>query len=220
MKTSRPAPNEEALLRDPKDARNQFRRIRFDTYVGMTFSNLVAFFIMLAAAVTLHAHGVTTVETSTQAAEALRPLAGRFTFLVFALGIIGTGMLAVPVLAGSAAYAVGEACKWPCGLARKPLDAKGFYGILAAATLLGLTINFPAVQKMTHLSPIRALFWSAVINGVTAIPIMIVTMLMFQNKKVMGQFTRVSRRLRLMGWLATIAMTLAAIGMFMSWKHS
>jgi NRAMP (natural resistance-associated macrophage protein)-like metal ion transporter len=213
------APNEQPLLRDPAEARQQFRRIRLDTWVGMALSNLVAFFIMIAAAVTLHAHGVTDVHTSAQAAEALRPVAGRFTFVLFTLGIVGTGLLAVPVLAGSAAYAVGEACKWPCGLARKPLDAKGFYAVLAAATLLGLAINFPAVQKHTHLSPIRALFWSALINGVVSVPVMVVTMLMFQDKRVMGQFTRVSRRLRVMGWVATLAMFIATIGMFLTWKR-
>src|SRR5207253_11243794 len=136
-----------------------------------------------------------------------------------ALGIIGTGLLAVPVLAGSAAYGVGEALRWPTGLNRKPLDAKGFYGVLATATLLGLAINFPEVQRFTHLTPIKALYWAAVINGVVAIPIMAVMMLMFQNKKVMGQFTGVSRRLRVMGWLATAAMCLATLGMFLTWNH-
>ena len=186
---------------------------------GWRFSNLVAFFIILSAAVTLHAHGVTDIETSSQAAEALRPLAGRLTFILFALGIVGTGLLAVPVLAGSAAYAVGEALKWPTGLDRKPLDAKGFYGVLTAATLLGLAINFPAVQSHTHLSPIKALFWAAVVNGVVAVPIMVVMMLMCHNKKVMGQFTRISKTLRLMGWLATAVMAAAAAGMFLTWKH-
>jgi Mn2+/Fe2+ NRAMP family transporter len=179
-----------------------------DTLVGMAFSNLVAFSIILSAAVTLNAHGVTNIETSSQAAEALRPLAGRLTFTLFALGIIGTGLLAVPVLAGSAAYAVGEALKWPTGLDRKPLDAKGFYGVLTAATLLGLAINFPLVQKHTHLTPIKALFWAAVVNGVAAVPIM----------AVMGQFTRISRTLRIVGWLATLVMAAAAAGMFLTWK--
>ncbi|HZK82399.1 MAG TPA: divalent metal cation transporter [Humisphaera sp.] len=214
----RETPGEEPLLRDPKDARYQFGRIRFDTYVGMAFSNMVAFFIILAAAVTLNAHHITNVETSSQAAEALRPVAGRFAFILFALGIVGTGLLAVPTLAGSAAYAVGEACKWPSGLARKPLAAKGFYGVLAAATLLGLALNFPVVQHHTHLSPIKALFWSAVLNGVVSVPVMIVTMLMFQSNKVMGQFARVSRRLRWVGWLATAVMFLATVGMFVTWK--
>ncbi|HSU68998.1 MAG TPA: divalent metal cation transporter [Tepidisphaeraceae bacterium] len=210
-------PEQERLKKAPEQAREQFGRIRFDTYVGMTLSNLIAFFIMLSAAVTLHAHGITRIETSSQAAEALRPIAGRLTFALFTLGIVGTGLLAVPVLAGSAAYAVGEALKWPTGLDRKPLDAKGFYGVLAAATLLGLAINFPAVQKHTHLSPIGALFWAAVVNGVVAVPIMVVMMLMSRNKNVMGQFTRISKTLRAMGWLATLVMAAATAGMFLTW---
>ena len=140
-------------------------------------------------------------------------------FFLFTLGIVGTGMLAVPVLAGSAAYAVGEALKWPTGLDRKPQDAKGFYGILMVATLLGLAINFPVVQRHTHLTPIKALFWAAVVNGVVAVPMMVVMMLMCHNKKVMGQFTRISKTLRLMGWLATAVMALATAGMFLTWNE-
>jgi NRAMP (natural resistance-associated macrophage protein)-like metal ion transporter len=212
-------PDEEALKKAPAQAREQLGRIRLDTYLGMGFSNVIAFFIILSAAVTLHAHGITEIQTSSQAAEALRPLAGKLTFVLFTMGIVGTGLLAVPVLAGSAAYAVGEALKWPTGLDRKPLDAKGFYGVLTAATLLGLSINLPAIQKYTHLSPIKALFWAAVVNGVTAVPIMVVMMLMCHNKKIMGQFTRISRMLRIMGWLATAVMAAAAAGMFMTWNH-
>ena len=158
----------------------------------MALSNVVAFFIILAAAVTLHAKGITDVETSSQAAEALRPIAGRFAFLLFALGIVGTGLLAVPVLAGSAAYAVGEAMRWPTGLDRKPLDAKGFYSVVAVATLVGLAINLPVVQRHLHVTPVQALFWSAVINGIVAVPVMIVMMLMISNRKVMRQFASVS----------------------------
>lgn len=213
------SPDEQALKHAPEQAREQFGRIRFDTYFGMAVSNLVAFFIILSAAVTLHAHGITEIETSEQAAQALKPLAGPLTFTLFAVGIVGTGLLAVPVLAGSAAYAVGEALKWPTGLDRKPLDAKGFYAVLTVATLLGLAINFPAVQHHTHLSPVKALFWSAVVNGVVAVPIMVVMMLMVQNKKIMGQFTRVSKSLRTMGWAATAVMAAAAVGMFLTWKH-
>ncbi len=210
--------DEESLKKAPQQARAQFNRIRLDTLTGMAFSNLVAFFIILSAAVTLNAHGITDIQTSAQAAEALRPVAGRLTFTLFALGIIGTGLLALPVLAGSAAYAVGEALKWPTGLDRKPLDAKGFYGVLTVATFLGLAINFPVVQQFTHLSPIKALYWSAVINGVVAVPIMVVMMLMFHNKKIMGGFTRVSKPLRALGWLATLAMAAAAAGMFLTMK--
>lgn len=140
----------------PEQARASFRRIRFDTVVGMTLSNVVALCIILSAAVTLNIHGVTDIQTSSQAAEALRPVAGKLAFTLFALGIIGTGLLAVPVLAGSAAYAVGEAMKWPTGLDRKALDAKGFYGVIIAATLVGVSINLPSVQKITHVTPISA----------------------------------------------------------------
>lgn len=210
--------DEEALKKKPWQARVQFARIRLDTIVGMFFSNIVAFFIILAAGATLHVHGITDIQTAGQAAEALRPLAGRFAFTLFALGIIGTGLLAVPVLAGSAAYAIGEALKWPTGLDRKPLDAKGFYSVLAAATLLGLAINFPAVQRHLHVTPIKALFVCAIINGVVAVPIMVVVMLMAGNPKVMGKFSLSSGPLRAIGWVATLVMFLAAAGMFATWK--
>lgn len=210
--------DEEALKKKPWQARVQFGRIRLDTLVGMFFSNAVAFFIILAAGATLHAHGITDIQTADQAAEALRPLAGRFAFTLFALGIIGTGLLAVPVLAGSAAYAIGEALKWPTGLGRKPLDAKGFYAVLTAATLIGLAINFPAVQRHLHVTPIKALFVCAIINGVVAVPIMVVVMLMVGNPKVMGRFTLTSGMLRAIGWASTVVMFLAAAGMFVSWK--
>jgi NRAMP (natural resistance-associated macrophage protein)-like metal ion transporter len=214
----RDKPADHALRRAPDQAREQFARIRIDTYVGMSFSNLVAFFIILAAAATLHVNNITDIQTSSQAAEALRPVAGRLTSLVFSLGIVGTGLLAVPVLAGSAAYAVGEALKWPTGLDRKPLDAKGFYAVLSIATLLGLAINFPVVQTFTHLTPIRALFWAAVVNGVLAAPIMVVMMLMSHNKKILGPFARISTTLRLFGWIATAVMAAATIGLFLTWK--
>ncbi len=210
----RNCPDEKSLKKAPEQARKQFERIRLDTYVGMTFSNLVAFFIIVAAAATLHAHGLKDVETSAQAAEALRPIAGRAAFLLFAVGIIGTGLLAVPVLAGSAAYAVGEALRWPTGMDRKPLAAKGFYGVITMATLLGLAINFPQVQRFTHLTPIKALFWSAVINGVAAVPVMVIVMLMSRNKKVTGQFNKISKPLQLFGWIATAVMATAAVLMF------
>jgi NRAMP (natural resistance-associated macrophage protein)-like metal ion transporter len=211
-------PDEEALKREPTQARVQFGRIRLDTSVGMFLSNAVAFFIILAAAATLHVHGVRDVETANQAAEALRPLAGRFAFTVFAVGIIGTGLLAVPVLAGSAAYAIGEALQWPTGLDRKPLDAKGFYTVLTVASLLGLAMNFPWVQAHTHITPMKALFVCAIINGVAAVPIMVVVMLMVGNDKVMGRFTLHSGLLKAIGWVATLVMLLASAGMFLTWK--
>jgi Mn2+/Fe2+ NRAMP family transporter len=185
-------------------------RMRIDTLVGMGFSNLIALFIMLTTAATLNAHGVTDIQTSSQAAEALRPIAGPFTFTIFALGIIGTGLLAVPVLAGSAAYAVGEALGWRVGLAKRPGHARAFYGVIAFATLVGGALNF------TPLDPIKALFWSAVINGVAAVPIMIMIMLMASRENVMGAFA-LRPVLKIFGWLATAVMTAAAFGMFATW---
>lgn len=210
--------DEEALQQQPLQARRQFGRIRFDTVSGMFLSNAVAFFIVLAAASTLHARGVMDIQTASQAAEALRPLAGRFAFTLFSLGIIGTGLLAVPVLAGSAAYAIGEALKWPTGLNRQPLEAKGFYAVLSAATVIGLALNFPTFQKLLHVTPIKALFVCAIVNGVVAVPIMVVVMLMVGNAKVMGRFTLVSGWLRSLGWTATAVMFLAAVGMFVTLK--
>jgi NRAMP (natural resistance-associated macrophage protein)-like metal ion transporter len=194
----------------PEQAPMEMERIRLDTYIGMGISNLVALFIIVATAATLHAHGMTDIQTSSQAAEALRPIAGKFAFAVFALGIIGTGMLALPVLAGSAAYAVGEVFEWPVGLARQPLLAKAFYGTIAGATFVGGLLNF------TPLDPIKALFWSAVVNGVVAVPVMIAIMLMAAKPAVMGQFV-LPIRLKVMGWLATIVMAAATVGMFATW---
>ena len=215
----RDKPEDEPLNAAPEQARAEFRRIRFDTYVGMFLSNAVAFFIILSAATTLHVKGITDIQTSEPAAEALRPVAGRFAFTLFALGIVGTGLLAVPVLAGSAAYAVGEAFKWKTGLDRKPRAAKPFYAVLSAATLLGLAINFPFVQQHIRITPIKALFWSAVINGVVAAPIMVVMMLMVGNPKVMGKFSHLSHTMRAVGWLATAVMAAASVGMFWTWER-
>jgi NRAMP (natural resistance-associated macrophage protein)-like metal ion transporter len=196
-----------ALLQVPENARTHLQRIKADTWMGMGFSSLVAFFIMLSTAATLHVHHVTEIETSAQAAEALRPLAGEFTFLLFALGIIGTGMLAVPVLAGSAAYAVAESFEWRHGLNLKLLEAREFYGIIAIATLGGVGLNF------TPVDPIRALIWSALVNGVIAVPIMFVMMLLATRTEVLGAFT-ISRRHRLSGWVATSVMAGAVTVMF------
>ncbi|AFY93026.1 Mn2+/Fe2_ transporter, NRAMP family [Chamaesiphon minutus PCC 6605] len=204
------APNENALRDAPQQAPKQLGRIKADTYIGMGISNLIAFFIILTAAVTLHAHGKTDIQSSAQAAEALRPVAGEFAYALFTAGIIGTGLLAVPVLAGSAAYAVSGVFGWPASLEYKALQAKRFYGVLAVATLLGLSLDF------TPIDPIKALFWAAVINGVLAGPVMVVIMLMATNPAVMGQFT-LSRRLRLTGWLATAVMLIAAGSLFATW---
>jgi NRAMP (natural resistance-associated macrophage protein)-like metal ion transporter len=198
------------LIEAPEQARSEIGRIRVDTYLGMGFSNLISLFIIITTAATLNAHGITDIQTSSQAAEALRPIAGVFTFALFAAGIIGIGVLAVPVLAGSAAYALGEALDWPTGLARTPLDAKAFYGAIAAATLVGVLINF------VDLDPIKALFWSAVINGVVAVPLMVVIMLMAMQQKVMGRFT-LPRPLWAMGWFSTTAMAAAVAAMFLTW---
>jgi Mn2+/Fe2+ NRAMP family transporter len=203
-------PDEEPLIRTPHEAPRHMARMRADTLVGMGFSNIIALFIMLTTAATLHAHGVTDIQSSAQAAEALRPLAGHFAFTVFALGIVGTGMLAVPELAGSAAYALGEALQWRVGLAQQPRRAKAFYGAICGATVVGAVVNF------TPLDPIKALFWSAVINGVTAVPIMAMIMLMACRRQVMGRFT-LALWLKALGWLATIVMVAAAVGMFATW---
>ena len=199
------------LVRAPQQAEREFSRIRWDTYIGMALSNLVALFIIISTAATLHEHGITNIQTSEQAAEALRPIAGQFVFLIFGAGIIGTGMLALPVLAASAAYAAGEALGWHVGLARKLNRAKGFYGILAGATLLGALMNF------TTIDPVKALFWSAVINGVVAVPVMATMMLLSSSPKVMGKFL-LPPLLRTIGWLATLVMATAALGMFLTWS--
>ena len=191
----------------PRDAGPELLRIRTDTIVGMGVSNLIAVFIIIATAATLNASGVTNIQTSSQAAEALRPIAGDFTFALFAAGIIGTGMLAVPVLAGSAAYAVSEMLGWTEGLDRRPREAKAFYGTIAAATLGGAALNF------TSLDPIKALYWSAVINGVLAAPLMAVMMVIAVNPRIMGRLT-LPWPMIAGGWLATAVMAVVTIGFF------
>jgi NRAMP (natural resistance-associated macrophage protein)-like metal ion transporter len=215
----RAKPLDHSLRSAPEQARKQFSRIRIDTYAGMFLSNLIAFSIILAAGATLHPKGITQIDTAAQAADALRPLAGRLAFTLFAAGIVGTGLLAVPVLAGSAAYAVGEALRWPTGLDRKPLAAKGFYGVLAVSTLVGLALNLPWIEKHSHLTPVRALFWSAVLNGVVAVPILVVMMLIISRRKIMGKFAKVSPLLHAIGWVTTAVMALASAGMILTWKN-
>jgi NRAMP (natural resistance-associated macrophage protein)-like metal ion transporter len=205
------APTEQPLVSAPMQARAQFSRISIDTYIGMGISNLVAFFIILTTAITLHAHGINNIDTAAQAATALRPIAGRFAFTVFSLGIIGTGLLAVPVLAGSAAYGVAEAMRWKFGMERKLGQATQFYGVIAAAMLIGLTMNFIGVD------PIRALFWTAVINGVVAVPLIVVIMLMASRPRVMRQFA-VSGYLQWVGWMTAGLMTASVITMFVLWS--
>jgi NRAMP (natural resistance-associated macrophage protein)-like metal ion transporter len=195
------------LKEAPLQAPAEMQRIRLDTYVGMAFSNVVALAIVITTAATLHAHGVTNITTSSQAAQALKPIAGPFAFTIFAIGIIGTGLLAVPVLAGSAAYALGEALKFPVGLGLKAKRAKAFYGTIVFAFLLGALLNFSPID------PIKALFWSAVVNGVVAVPVMVVMMVLSNRETVMGDFT-LGPILKIFGWIATGAMALAAVGMF------
>src|SRR5260370_5550872 len=206
VQEQRAAVGEKPLKHAPEQAPAQLDTVRADTYLGMAFSNLIAFFIILDTAAVLHTHGITDIQTGAQAAEALRPLAGELTFLLFSLGIIGTGLLAIPVLAGSAAYALAEALKWPIGFERKLHRAKGFYAILAVATLLGVALNF------IGMNPIKALFWSAVINGVAAVPIIIVMMLMTTNKKIIGGL-RLPTPPKVIGWIATGGMLAGAATM-------
>jgi NRAMP (natural resistance-associated macrophage protein)-like metal ion transporter len=191
----------------PRDAGPELSRIRTDTMFGTGVSNLIALFIIFATAATLNASGVTDIQTSSQAAEALRPVAGVFTFALFAIGIISTGMLAVPVLAGSAAYAVSELFAWREGLDHKLKEAKAFYATIAAATLGGVALNF------TSIDPIKALYWSAVVNGILAAPLMAVMMVMALNPFIMGRLT-LPRPMIFIGWIATFVMALATIGFF------
>ena len=191
----------------PRRAGAELRRIRTDTLIGMGFSHLVALFIVIATAATLHASGVREIESAAQAAEALRPIAGDFAFALFAIGIIGTGLLAVPILAGSAAYAVSEAFGWTEGLDRNPREAKAFYAVIALATAGGVALNFIGID------PMKALYWSAVVNGLLAPPLMVVTMLIASNRSVMGDLV-IGPKLKFGGWLSTAVMWVVA-GVFL-----
>lgn len=199
-------PKTKPLITAPRQARKAFGRIRLDTFSGMALSNIIGLAIMVSAAATLHVAGKTNIQTAAQAAQALEPIAGRFSFLLFSVGIVGTGLLALPVLAGSAAYAVGEARGWKCGLDNKPWEAVGFYGVMGAATALGLGIDY------SGLDPIKALYWSAVINGVIAVPIMAGMMYVVSHRKQMGRF-RAGAALRFFGWLSTAVMAAATAAM-------
>ncbi|MDB5672742.1 MAG: iron transporter [Alphaproteobacteria bacterium] len=201
-------PDAEPLKKAPWQARRELRRIRLDTVIGMAVSNIVAIAIIIATAATLHAGGKTSIETAADAARALEPAAGRFAFILFTVGIVGTGLLAVPVLAGSAAYAVGESNGWKCGLEHKPWEAVGFYTVIGCATLIGIAIDW------SPLDPIKALFWSAVINGIAAVPIMAAMMVVVTRRKLMGKFVA-STGLRFLGWTATAIMGAAAFAMFL-----
>ena len=203
-------PAQQPLLEHPEQAREAIRRMRIDTYVGMGYSNIISLFIIVTTAATLHVQGITDIQTSAQAATALRPIAGEFAYFVFAAGIIGIGLLAIPVLAGSCAYVVGEAAGWTTGLGHKPGEARAFYGAIAVATLIGIGINFVGID------PIKALFWSAVLNGVVAVPLMVMIMLIAMKAKVMGRFT-LPRPLWVMGWVSTATMGVAVGIMFATW---
>jgi Mn2+/Fe2+ NRAMP family transporter len=208
VEEQRADPKARPLKRAPlRFVRSVLQRVKVDTSIGMAFSSLVAFFIMLSAAVTLNAHGVTNIQTSAQAATALRPIAGEFAFFLFSLGIIGTGLLAVPVLAGSAAYAMSGTFGWRNSLEHKPTAARKFYSIIAVSTLAGVAINFMPID------PIKALFWSAVANGMISVPIMVVMIVLASRKDVMGELTP-SLPLKVAAWLATAVMALAVCAMF------
>ena len=202
-------PADKPLRIAPRQRKSHLRRLHIDTFVGMGFSNLIAFFMILATAATLHVQGVTNIETPAQAAEALRPIAGQFAFVLFALGIVGTGMLALPVLAGSAAYALSSLLGVRKGLDRPLATAKPFYGILAAAMIIGVGIS------VSGLNPIKALYWAAVINAVISVPIMVAVMLAATRPKIMAELV-LPQRWRILGWLATAAMALATVAMFFS----
>ena len=199
-------PESKALKLHPEYAAEHLSRIKQDTYAGMIFSNAVALCIVIATAVTLNMKGITTIQTAAQAAEALRPVAGEFAFILFALGIIGTGLLAVPVLAGSAAYAVSEISGWKASLSHSFRQARGFYLIIIAATGLGSLIGYLEVD------PIKALVWSAIVNGVISVPIMVAMMLVGQSEKLMGQYTMGTSH-RVLGWAATLVMAVAVLVM-------
>ena len=197
-----------ALLKgNTRAAATELRRIRWDTWSGMLYSNVTAYFIILATAVTLHVAGITDINTAAQAATALRPLAGDSAYLLFALGILGVGLIGVPVLAGSGAYALAEAMEWKEGLERNVSDAREFYAIIAVSVLAGLGIQYSPI------SPMKALFWSAVINGVVAVPLLVVIILLVSKKTVMGAFTA-SRPLIILGWITAIVMGAASVAMF------
>jgi Mn2+/Fe2+ NRAMP family transporter len=199
-------PKEHPLLEAPQEAPKQISRIEVDTITGMFASNFIALAIMVSTAATLHKAGVTNINTAADAAKALEPIAGHFAFALFSIGIIGTGLLAIPVLAGSAGYAIAESQGWKSGLDNMPWQARGFYTVIGAAVLLGLGIDY------SPLDPIKALYWSAVVNGVIAVPMMAAMMIVAQNKKKMGKF-RAGRVLGTLGWLSTLVMAAATITM-------
>ena len=202
-------PDKKPLKQEPEKEQEETKRIRIDTLVGMAVSNVIAIAIIMTTAATLHASGKTDIQSSSQAAEALKPVAGAFAEFIFALGIVGTGLLAIPVLAGSTAYAIGEGRKWPVGLSRKPREAVAFYAVLTVSVALGVALNFVGID------PIKALYWSAVVNGVLAAPVMVIMMLLVRRQSVMGDLI-VKGPVYWLGWIATVAMALCIVGMVVS----
>jgi len=201
--------HQKPLCVTPKTADGELKRIRVDTLVGMFFSDLVGLFIIYATAATLHTHGIRNIDSSVQAAQALAPIAGKFASVVFAIGIIGTGLLALPILAGSASYAVCETFRWNAGLNRKPAQARAFYGVIALSTVLGVCLAF------TPIDPMKALYYSAVVNGVLAAPLMAIMMIIGSNRRIMSRFT-LPPILKAFGWIATAVMAAAAVGLFVT----
>jgi NRAMP (natural resistance-associated macrophage protein)-like metal ion transporter len=197
------------IKRAPRSAEKQFRRMRFDTLTGMAFSNLISLAIIMAAAATLNRQGITQIGSAADAAQALRPVAGQFAFALFAVGIIGTGFLAVPVLAGSGAFAVAEIFGWKEGLEYQPQQAAGFYSIIVVSSFIGVLIDWSPIE------PMRALFWSAVLNGLAAVPLMIAMMVVVSRRQVMGRFTA-TKPLLVLGWAATAVMTVASVAMLVT----
>jgi NRAMP (natural resistance-associated macrophage protein)-like metal ion transporter len=199
-------PAKKPLKEETGPRAHELRRIRIDTMVGMAVSNIIAIAIILTTAATLHAKGITDIQSSAQAAQALKPIAGAFAELIFALGIVGTGLLAIPVLAGSSAYAIAEGRKWPVGLARKPKEAIAFYVVLSLSVVLAVALTY------TPIDPIKALYWSAVINGILAAPVMAMLMILVRKNEVMGDLV-VRGWLYGLGWIGTVAMAFCIIGM-------
>ena len=209
VEDTKTVPIREPLLQSPSQGPGALARIRLDTLIGMGVSNLVALAIIATAAATLHVNGITEISSAAQAAQALRPIAGNFASVLFALGIVGTGLLSVPVLAGSAAYALGEARRWPVGLSRDPQQAKAFYGAIAAATLVGAAAN------IFKISPVKALIWAAALNAIVAGPVMVLVMKLATNKKIMGQF-KITGTWVALGWIATAVMLAASLAFLIS----